>query len=111
MPVRSVVVPRRRRRPVDGCAGRLFSIHEARHTTATLLLECGVDPAVIVAIMGHSILTTRGYQHLRTERAMAALDLVAVRPQQPSSGAGPFRKLARWVPLARPRRMNEFRPL
>jgi integrase len=63
-------------------AGRLFTIHEARHTTATLLLECGVDPAVIVAIMGHSsILTTRGYQHVRTERAMAALELVADRLQ------------------------------
>lgn len=63
-------------------AGRLFSIHEARHTTATLLLECGVDHAIIVAIMGHSsILTTRGYQHVRTERAMAALELVADRLQ------------------------------
>lgn len=63
-------------------AGRLFTIHEARHTTATLLLECGVDPTVIVAIMGHSdILTTRGYQHVRTERAMEALGLVAQRLQ------------------------------
>ncbi len=61
-------------------AGRLFTIHEARHTTATLLLECGVDPTVIVAIMGHSdILTTRGYQHVRTERAMEALGKVAER--------------------------------
>jgi integrase len=63
-------------------AQRLFSIHEARHTTATLLLECGVDPTVIVAIMGHSsILTTRGYQHVRTERAREALQLVATRLQ------------------------------
>lgn len=63
-------------------AGRLFTIHEARHTTATLLLECGVDPSVIVAIMGHSdILTTRGYQHVRTERAREALQLVAERLQ------------------------------
>lgn len=63
-------------------AGRLFSIHEARHTTATLLLECGVDPAIIVAIMGHSsILTTRGYQHVRTDRAMEALGKVAERLQ------------------------------
>lgn len=61
-------------------AGRWFTIHEARHTTATLLLECGVDPAVIVAIMGHSsILTTRGYQHVRTERALEALGKVADR--------------------------------
>lgn len=63
-------------------ACRLFTIHEARHTTATLLLECGVDPTVIVAIMGHSdILTTRGYQHVRTERALEALGLVAERLQ------------------------------
>lgn len=61
-------------------AGRLFTIHEARHTTATLLLEAGVDPTVIVAIMGHSdILTTRGYQHVRTDRAMEALEKVAAR--------------------------------
>ncbi|MFT4081145.1 MAG: tyrosine-type recombinase/integrase [Nocardioides sp.] len=61
-------------------AGRLFTIHEARHTTATLLLECGVDPAVIVAIMGHSsILTTRGYQHTNTEMARQALSAVADR--------------------------------
>lgn len=61
---------------------RWFTIHEARHTTATLLLECGVDPAVIVAIMGHSdVLTTRGYQHVRTDRAREALGLVAERLQ------------------------------
>lgn len=57
---------------------RWYTIHETRHTTATLLLECGVDPAVIVQIMGHSdILTTRGYQHVRTAEARKALDLVA----------------------------------
>ncbi|WP_377324675.1 tyrosine-type recombinase/integrase [Pimelobacter simplex] len=61
-------------------SGRLFTIHEARHTTATLLLEAGVDPTVVVAIMGHSdILTTRGYQHVRTERAREALEKVADR--------------------------------
>lgn len=63
-------------------SGRLFSTHEARHTTATLLLEVGTDPAVVVAIMGHSdVLTTRGYQHVRTERAREALGLVAERLQ------------------------------
>ena len=61
-------------------AGRLFTIHEARHTTATLLLEAGVDPTVIVAIMGHSdILTSRGYMHVNTERAREALSKVATR--------------------------------
>ena len=63
-------------------AGRFFGIHEARHTTATLLLEAGVDPAVVVAIMGHSsILTTRGYQHVRTEHALEALGIMAERLQ------------------------------
>lgn len=56
---------------------RWFTIHEARHTTATLLLECGVDEATIIAIMGHaSILSTKKYQHVRTERALAALEKV-----------------------------------
>lgn len=61
-------------------AGRYYTIHETRHTTATLLLECGVDPEVVIAIMGHSsILTTRGYRHVRTARAAEALNLVAQR--------------------------------
>lgn len=57
-----------------------YTIHEARHTTATLLLEAGVDPAVIQAILGHaSIVTTRGYQHVRIGPAKAALEAVAER--------------------------------
>lgn len=61
---------------------RYYVRHEARHTTATLLLEAGIDPKVITAIMGHSsILTTRGYQHVKTEHAAAALEQVATRLQ------------------------------
>lgn len=61
-------------------AGRPYLIHEIRHTTATLLLELGVDPKVIVAIMGHSsITTTRGYQHVKTAQAREALEQVAER--------------------------------
>ncbi len=57
-----------------------YTIHEARHTTATLLLEAGVDPAVIAAILGHaSIVTTRGYQHVRIGPARDALEKVAKR--------------------------------
>ena len=60
-------------------SGRHYLLHEGRHTTATLLLQAGVDPAIIQAILGHSsILTTRGYQHVRQELARKALgDAVA----------------------------------
>jgi site-specific recombinase XerD len=39
--------------------------HWARHTTATVLMELGVDPKIIGEIVGHgSERTTRGYQHV-----------------------------------------------
>lgn len=39
-------------------------LHAARHTTASLLLEVGIDPEVIKAILGHSsIVATRAYMH------------------------------------------------
>lgn len=58
--------------------GRYYTVHEARHTTATQLLESGVDPRQITALMGHSsILTTRSYQHPGTRPALAALEAVA----------------------------------
>jgi integrase len=59
-------------------SGRHYTIHEARHTVATLLLEAGVDPAVVTAILGHSsILTSRGYQHVRTHSTREGLERVA----------------------------------
>lgn len=59
---------------------RPYYVHEARHTTATRLLEEGVDPHTVTAIMGHSsILTTRGYQHPDQRPALAALVAVAGR--------------------------------
>lgn len=57
-----------------------YTVHEARHATATLLLEAGIDPAVIIAILGHStILTSRGYMHTDTALLGAALEKVAKR--------------------------------
>jgi len=51
--------------------------HEARHSTATLLLEAGVDPEVVKAIMGHSdVVTTAGYQHVSRSLMRAALEAV-----------------------------------
>lgn len=61
-------------------SGREFVGHEARHTTATLLLEAGVDPHTVTAILGHSSITTsRGYQHVSTTLARQAMEAVAAR--------------------------------
>ena len=61
-------------------SGRWYTVHEARHTIATLLLEAGVDPAVIIAILGHTkILTSRGYMHVNTAPLQNALEKVAER--------------------------------
>ncbi|MCH8613426.1 tyrosine-type recombinase/integrase [Arsenicicoccus dermatophilus] len=60
--------------------GRRYTLHEARHTTATMLLELGVDPKVVITIMGHSsILSTDAYRHVSTTMARKALDQVAER--------------------------------
>lgn len=59
-----------------------YVLHEARHTTATLLLAADVDPEVIKAIMGHSdIVTTAGYQHVSQTMARKALEKVAATLQ------------------------------
>ena len=75
-------------RAIQGAAGvghpngRYYDLHEARHTTATQLLEEGVDPRQITALMGHSsILTIHGYQHPGQRPALAALEAVAGRPE------------------------------
>ncbi|WP_353809118.1 tyrosine-type recombinase/integrase [Agromyces sp. SYSU T00194] len=52
--------------------------HTARHTTATVLMELGVDAKVVAEIVGHvNIETTRKhYQHVSSEAARAAAELV-----------------------------------
>lgn len=58
--------------------GRRYVLHEARHTTATLLHEAGIDSEVIRMIVGHSSMaSTRGYLHLSDKRARAALEQIA----------------------------------
>lgn len=50
-------------------------LHAARHTTATLLMEMGVNDKVIEQILGHtSVITTRGYQQVSQAMARKALD-------------------------------------
>lgn len=54
-------------------------LHAARHTTATLLLEAGVDAHVIMAILGHSsVLTSRGYLHVSQGLSIAALERLSL---------------------------------
>lgn len=66
------------RRVRDDGTTRPYVIHEARHTTATLLLRAGVDPHVMTAIMGHSsITTTRGYQHVDQQMQREAMAAIA----------------------------------
>jgi integrase len=51
--------------------------HFARHTTATVLMELGVDAKVIGEIVGHvNVRTTRGYQHVSTAEARKALEAI-----------------------------------
>lgn len=63
-----------------GCPGawEYYVPHEARHSTATLLMALRVPAPVVISIMGHSaITTTHGYQHADLEQARAALEGVA----------------------------------
>lgn len=57
---------------------RQWVLHEARHTTVSLLEAAGVPSAVIIAIVGHATYaSTRRYSHTEMERARAALAAVA----------------------------------
>lgn len=50
-------------------------LHDARHTTGTLLTDAGVDSRVIQAILGHSSAAiTRRYQKVKVETARAGTD-------------------------------------
>lgn len=65
-------------------SGRHYVLHEARHTTATLLLEAGEDVATIQAILGHSAaITTRGYQHASPALTRGAMQRIAEMLSQP----------------------------
>ncbi|MDM8086309.1 site-specific integrase [Cellulomonas cellasea] len=60
--------------------GRRYDLYEARHTTASILREAGVDDETITAIMGHStILSTKAYLHTTDARTREALEHVATR--------------------------------
>ncbi|AOT24381.1 site-specific integrase [Propionibacterium phage B22] len=54
--------------------GNLYVLHEARHSTVSLLLAAGVPESVVIAIVGHaSFAATEHYAHTDLEAARAAL--------------------------------------
>jgi len=57
--------------------GRCLTPHALRHTTATRLVQRGVNSLTVAQIMGHaSLKTTRGYAHHETETLRAAMGFV-----------------------------------
>jgi integrase len=63
-------------------SGRHYVLHEARNTTATLLMEAHVPNVVITSIMGHSsIVVSQGYMHVGQGPAREAMEAVASRLQ------------------------------
>ena len=67
-----------------GRAGtRPHTIHECRHTTATVLALAGIPPAIISAVMRHSSYTqTMAYTHVGREEKLAAVTS-ALHPDEP----------------------------
>ena len=58
--------------------GSYFVIHEARNTTASLLLAAGVDPFIITQILGHTNITTsQGYMRVAESQKRQAIEAVA----------------------------------
>lgn len=58
--------------------GSYFVIHEARNTTASLLLAAGVDPFIITQILGHTnIATSQGYMRVAESQKREAIESVA----------------------------------
>ena len=65
---------------VAHATGRPYDLYEARHTTATLLMEANQPQKLVSAFMGHtSGRTTEIYQHADVERMRAMVDALATR--------------------------------
>lgn len=72
-----VITEEQAKLPKDRAPGtpEVPTTHWARHTTATVLMELGVDAKVIGEIVGHvDTKTTRRYQHVSSAAARSALE-------------------------------------
>lgn len=62
--------------------------HASRHTTATLLMELGVDPRVVQELLGHTALAvTDGYKHVSLTLQRDALNQLGERLELPAAAA------------------------
>lgn len=61
-------------------AGRPYHLHEARHTTASLLAAAGVDRSVIERILGQAVLVD-AYLHTDLSQVRDAMNLISARLQ------------------------------
>ena len=62
----------------DGKKFRDASFHSLRHTFVTSLMEAGVNPLIVQAAAGHSIMsTTAGYTHIGESALRAAIKKIA----------------------------------
>ncbi len=79
---------RRFRRPLQRAGLRRIRFHDLRHSTATLLLEQGVDLVVIEELLGHAhIGVTAGvYPHVRLRLQRHAIDTLSSALDQHDDG-------------------------
>jgi len=91
---------------IDGA--QTLPLHMARHTTASLLLEAGVDARVIKDMIGHStVVMTQAYQHVDltlAHDAMNKLGGLLADEEPPTSPPGGDGQLAKVVSLSARRR-------
>lgn len=59
---------------------RKIRYYDMRHTTATLLVEAGVEPAIVAAIIGHTDVnfTMETYVHLKPAKLVAAVNKLSL---------------------------------
>lgn len=74
-----IITKEQRKEPKDRKEGTVDipTTHWARHTTATVMMELGIDTKVIGSVIGHADeKTTRGYQHVSDQLARSASNAV-----------------------------------
>jgi len=92
---------------------RPIRFHATRHSTASLLMMAGANPAAVQRIMRHSDpkLTTEVYGHLAPEYLRAEVDRLTFGPStaqaEPQKAAARVENLAPFVPSLSPQRARK----